>query len=65
MNNSVNWEGKFVNKLGLNENDYNKILSAINNILSKKDNEDNKYNIKCISVDVPRTLSEEFIKQNP
>ena len=31
----INWEEKFENKLGLNENDYNNILSTINNILSK------------------------------
>ena len=65
VENNINWEEKFVNKLGLNENDYIKILSTINNISSKEDNENNKYIIKCISLDVPRTLPEEFRKQNP
>ena len=62
VENNINWEEKSVNKLGLNENDYIKILS---NISSMEDNENNKYIIKCISLDVPRTLSEEFRKQNP
>ena len=52
----INWEEKFVDKIGLNENDYNKILS---------NNKENQLYIEFISVDVPRTLSEEFRQQNP
>ena len=51
---SINWEEKFENKLGLNESDYNKVLSTINN----EENKDN-YNFKCISLDIPRTISKE------
>ena len=58
IQNNINWEEKFDNKLGLSEYDYNKILSTINN-------KENEFNNKCISLDVPRTLSEEFRKQNP
>ena len=56
----INWEEKFENKLGLNESDYNKILSTINN----EENKDNYY-FKCISVDIPRTISEEDRLKNP
>ena len=57
---SINWEEKFENKLGLNESDYNKVLSTINN----EENKDN-YNFKCISLDIPRTISEEDRLKNP
>ena len=57
---NINWEEKFENKLGLNESDYNKILSKINN----EENKDNFY-FKCISVDIPRTISEEDRLKNP
>ena len=57
---TINWEEKFENKLGLNENDYNKILLSINN----EENQDNN-NFKCISLDVPRTISEEERLKNP
>ena len=57
---TINWEEKFENKLGLNENDYNKILLTINN----EENQDNN-NFKCISLDVPRTISEEERLKNP
>ena len=57
---NINWEEKFENKLGLNESDYNKILSKINN----EENKDNHY-FKCISVDIPRTISEEDRLKNP
>ena len=56
----INWEEKFENKLGLNENDYNKILSTINN----EENKDNYY-FKCISLDLPRTISKEDRLKNP
>ena len=56
----INWEAKFENKLGLNENDYNKILSTIIN----NENKEN-HNFKCISLDVPRTISEEDRVKNP
>ena len=57
---NINWEEKFENKLGLNESDYNKILSTIKN----EENKDN-FNFKCISVDIPRTISEEDRLKNP
>jgi len=57
---SINWEEKFENKLGLNESDYNKVLSTINN----EENKDN-YNFKCISLDIPRTISKEDRLKNP
>ena len=57
---NINWEEKFENKLGLNESDYNKIISKINN----EENKDNFY-FKCISVDIPRTISEEDRLKNP
>ena len=57
---NINWEEKFENKLGLNESDYNKILSKIND----EENKDNFY-FKCISVDIPRTISEEDRLKNP
>ena len=56
----INREEKYENKLGLNESDYNKILSKINN----EENKDNFY-FKCISVDIPRTISEEDRLKNP
>ena len=55
---SINWEEKFENKLGLNESDYNKILSTINNI-------ENTESFKCILLDIPRTISEEDRLKNP
>ena len=55
---SINWEEKFENKLGLNENDYNNILSTINN-------EKNNENIKLILLDISRTISEEYRTKNP
>ena len=57
---NINWEEKFENKLGLNESDYNKILSTINN----EENKDN-FNFKCISLDIPRTIPEEDRLKNP
>ena len=57
---NINWEEKFENKLGLNESDYNKIKSKINN----EENKENFY-FKCISVDIPRTISEEDRLKNP
>ena len=56
----INWEEKFENKFWLNESDYNKILSTIIN----EENKDN-HNFKCISVDIPRTISEEDRLKNP
>ena len=56
----INWEEKFENKLGLDESDYNKILSTINN----EENKDN-HNFKCISLDLPRTVSKEDRLKNP
>ena len=56
----INWQEKFENKLGLNESDYNKILLTINN----EENKDN-FNFHCISVDIPRTISEEDRFKNP
>ena len=56
----INWEEKFENKIGLNESDYNKILSTINN----EENKDNYY-FKCISLDLPRTISKEDRLKNP
>ena len=55
---SFNWEEKFENKLGLNESDYNKILSTINN-------KENTEMFKCIHIDIPRTISEEDRNKNP
>jgi len=52
-----NWESKFDNKLNLSENDYKSILPLI-----EKDEKNFK---KYISVDIPRTLSEEFTSKNP
>ena len=57
---TINWEEKFENKLGLDESDYNKILSTINN----EENKDN-HNFKCISLDLPRTVSKEDRLINP
>ena len=57
---NINWEEKFENKLGLDESDYNKILSTINN----EENKDNYY-FKCISIDLPRTISKENMLKNP
>ena len=56
----INWEEKFENKLGLNEGDYNKILSTLDN----DENKDND-NFHYISLDVPRTISEEERLKNP
>ena len=56
--NNLNWEEKFENKLNITEKDYHNILSTINN-------EENKQKIKVIPIEVKRTLSNEFINQNP
>ena len=53
-----NWENKFQNKLSLTENNYNIILKTINN-------EENKKKLNIIPIEIKRTLTKEFIEQNP
>ena len=57
MENNLNFEKDFNNKLGLTEKDYIANLPNINN-------EENEFNNRCISADVPRTTNNPDISKN-